>query len=89
MAIDNMRDQTGSVRRDFYGYRASVTHHLQGETSKLGNQDFSNPKNPCCAGRSRAPGHPGGAALTAPSGLAAAAGGSAASGTGTRSRGSC
>jgi tetratricopeptide (TPR) repeat protein len=38
-------------------------------TSKLGNQDFSNPKNPCGAGRSRALGHPGGAGLTARSGL--------------------
>src|SRR5208282_6467876 len=26
-----VRDQTVSVRGDFYGYRASITHHLQGE----------------------------------------------------------
>jgi hypothetical protein len=26
-----MRNQTRSVRRDFYGYRASITHHLQGD----------------------------------------------------------
>ena len=50
-----VRHQPRSVRRDFYRYRASVTHHPQGETSKLGIQDFSNPKNPCRAGRSRAP----------------------------------
>ena len=37
---------------------------------QLGIQDFGNPKNPCCAGRSRAPGHPEGAGLTARSGLA-------------------
>ena len=64
-----VRHQPRSVRRDFYRYRASVTHHPQGETSKLGIQDFSNPKNPCRAGRSRAPAHPGGAGLTAQSGL--------------------
>jgi len=26
-----VRHQPRSVRRDFYGYRASITHHLQGE----------------------------------------------------------
>ena len=65
-----VRHQPRSVRGDFYRYGASVTHHPQGETSKLGIQDLSNPKNPCRAGRSRAPAHPGGAGLTARSGLA-------------------
>jgi hypothetical protein len=65
-----VRHQTCSVRRHFYGYWASVTHHLQGETSKARDRGLQQPKNPCCAGRSRALGHPGGAGLTARSGLA-------------------
>jgi hypothetical protein len=38
-------------------------------TSKLGIRTFDKPKNPCCARRCRAPGHPGGAGLPAGSGL--------------------
>ena len=50
-----VRHQPRSVRRDFYGYRASITHHLQGEPPSSGSSTFSKPKNPCSAGRFRAP----------------------------------
>ncbi len=49
-----VRYQTRSVRRDFYGYRASITHHLQGEPPEFGNRSFSKPNSPSPAGRSRA-----------------------------------
>ena len=40
------RHQPRSVRRDFYGYRASITHHPQGETTKLGIQELAIPRIP-------------------------------------------
>jgi hypothetical protein len=64
-----MQHQPRSVRRDFYGYRASITHHPQGEPPELGNRTFDKPNPPSPAGRSRAPAHPGGAVVTAHSGL--------------------
>ena len=50
-----MRDQTRSVRCDFYGYRASITHHPQGEPPSSGSRTFDKPKDPCSPGRFRAP----------------------------------
>ena len=50
-----VRHQPGSVRRDFYGYRAFIAHHLQGEPPSSGSRTFSKPKDPCSAGRFRAP----------------------------------
>src|SRR5450755_875667 len=54
-----VRDQTCSVRRDFYGYWAFITHHLQGEPPSSGSRTFDKPKDPCSAGRFRAPAHRG------------------------------
>ena len=64
-----VRDQARSVRRDFYRSPTSVTHHPQGDLQSSRFATFDKPKNPCCAGRSRALGHPEGAGLTAGSGL--------------------
>jgi len=50
-----VRDQTRSVRRDFYGYRASITHHLQGEPPSSGSKTFDKPKDPRSVRRFRAP----------------------------------
>jgi hypothetical protein len=50
-----VRDQARSVRRDFYGYRASTTHHPQGEPPSPGSTTVSKPKDPRSAGRFRAP----------------------------------
>ena len=68
-----VRDQARSVRRDFYGYRASITNHLQGEPPSSGSRTVSKPKDPCSAGRFRAPARRGRGhypAATARSGLA-------------------
>ena len=64
----DVRHQPRPVRRDFYRYRASITHHLQGETSELGIQDFSNPRIPAQPD-DFAPPNPGGASPTARTGL--------------------
>jgi hypothetical protein len=50
-----VRHQPRSVRRDFYGYRASFTHHLQGEPPSSGSRTFSKPQDPRSVGRFRAP----------------------------------
>jgi hypothetical protein len=59
-----VRDQTRSVRRDIYGYRASITHHPQSEPPELGKKVFDNPNSPSPVGRIRAPDHPGRGQLT-------------------------
>ncbi len=69
-----VRHQPRSVRADFYGYRASITHHLQGEPPSSGSRTFDKPKDPCSAGRLRAPARRGRGryeAATARSGRAA------------------
>jgi hypothetical protein len=58
-----VRDQTRSVRRDFYGYRASIRHHLQGEPPSQGSRTFSKPKDPCSVGRFPRPRPPGARSL--------------------------
>jgi hypothetical protein len=50
-----VRHEPHSVHRDFYGYRASITHHPQGEPPSSGSRTFSKPKNPGPTGRFRAP----------------------------------
>jgi hypothetical protein len=50
-----VRYQARSVRRDFYRYRTSITHHPQGEPPSSGSRTFSKPKDPCSTGRFRAP----------------------------------
>src|SRR5918992_3903460 len=64
-----VRHQTRSVRADFYGYRASVTHHPQGEPPSSGSRTFDKPRIPAQPDVS-APPPTGGAVLTARSGLA-------------------
>src|SRR5487761_2097633 len=67
-----MRDQTRSVRLDFYGYPASITHHPQGEPPKLDSRPSTSRRIAAPPDVSAPPAHPGGAALTARSGLAGA-----------------
>src|SRR3954467_10907220 len=64
-----MRHQAASVRHDVYGYKASITHHLQGEPPELDSSPVSKPKNRCSAGRFRAPARPGARGVTARPGL--------------------
>ena len=54
-----VRHQTSSVRHHFYGYRASITHHLQGEPPSQGSRTFRQPNDPRPAGHFRAPAHRG------------------------------
>ncbi len=49
-----MRHQTRSVRRDFYGCRASITHHSQGEPPSSGPRTFRQPKDLSSTGCLRA-----------------------------------
>src|SRR5207249_4961305 len=62
-----MRDQTSTVRRDFYGYRASITHHLQGEPPSQGSGPSARPRIPAQPDVS-APPPAGGAVVIARSG---------------------
>jgi len=50
-----VRDQARSVRRHFYRYRVSITHHHQGEPPSSGSRPFDKPRDPCSAERFRAP----------------------------------
>jgi hypothetical protein len=63
-----VRHQPRSVRRHLYGYRASITHHPQGETSKPRIKELAIPRIPAQPDDS-APPNPEGASLTARSGL--------------------
>jgi hypothetical protein len=62
-----VRHQTRSVRRDFYGYRASITHHLQGEPPSSSLRPSASRRIAAQPDVS-APPHTGGAVVTARSG---------------------
>jgi hypothetical protein len=64
-----VREQPGSVRRDFYGYPASITHHLQGEPPSRGSEPSTSRRIPAQPDVS-APPPTGGAGVTARPGLA-------------------
>ena len=63
-----VRDQTRSVRRDFYGNWAFITHHPQGEPPSSGSRTFDKPRIPAQPDVS-APPPAGGAVVTARPGL--------------------
>ena len=46
-----MRCQAGSVRRDFYGYRASIAHHLRGRPPSSGISASAAPRIPAQSDR--------------------------------------
>src|SRR3954469_13506624 len=63
-----VRHEPRSVRRDFYGYRAPITHHPQGEPPSSGSGPSTSPTIPAQPDVS-APPPAGGAAVTARFGL--------------------
>ena len=50
-----VRHQTRSVRRDIYGYRASIAHHLQGEPPSSGSGPSASPRIPAQPDKSAPP----------------------------------
>jgi hypothetical protein len=58
-----VRHQTPSVRRHFYGYRASIAHHLQGEPPSQGSRTVSKPIFPAQPDVSAPPLTPGARSL--------------------------
>jgi len=54
-AAARVRDQAGSVRRDFYRETAPIAHHLQGDPSRVDPSTIDKPKNRCSGGQFSGP----------------------------------